>query len=187
MRTSGFVSTVVTGLALLASSSAAPTTTENCKTGEPDRAYKEAIAVNYINSWNGDFDLGPQVFAPDVHLYQDRYPTKDGVVEIPVNSQEEFTDFQRRAHDSWNSYMFERVRVSIDGLNVVIRYKQRGIMGPNFSPSILTTLKEGQATTYNGTDWLQLDPCSWLIKQVDSSQDLITYSYILGLPDIKLH
>lgn len=48
------------------------------------------------------------------------------------------------------------------------------------------TLKEGDYVTYNGTDFLQLDECSGLIKQVDMAQDYITLYYNLGLTEIKI-
>ena len=48
------------------------------------------------------------------------------------------------------------------------------------------TLKEGAHVTYNGTDFLQLDHCSGLIRQVDMAQDYITLYHKLGLAEIKV-
>ena len=46
------------------------------------------------------------------------------------------------------------------------------------------TLKQGAHVTYNGTDFLQLDQCSGLIRQVDMAQDYITLYHNLGLAEI---
>lgn len=48
------------------------------------------------------------------------------------------------------------------------------------------TLEEGEYVTYNGTDFLQLDECSKLIKQVDMAQDYITLYHNLGLSEIQI-
>jgi hypothetical protein len=48
------------------------------------------------------------------------------------------------------------------------------------------TRKEGDPVTYDGTDFLQLDECNWLIKQVDMAQDYITLYHNLGDHEIKI-
>lgn len=48
------------------------------------------------------------------------------------------------------------------------------------------TLKEGDPVTYHGTDFLQLDECNRLIKQVDMAQDYLTRYHNLGDHEIKI-
>lgn len=45
---------------------------------------------------------------------------------------------------------------------------------------------EGTHITFNGTDRLYLDECTFKIKQVDSAQDYIRELYLEGITETKI-
>ena len=49
-----------------------------------------------------------------------------------------------------------------------------------------STKKAGATISYNGTDFLQLDPCSGLIQQVDMTQDYMNFYHELGATTLHL-
>lgn len=48
------------------------------------------------------------------------------------------------------------------------------------------SLKPGDSFSYHGTDFLQLDPCSGLIKHVDIAQDSLWFYHNLGVPSVNV-
>jgi hypothetical protein len=52
--------------------------------------------------------------------------------------------------------------------------------------TIFRTLKQGDYAAWNGTDFLALDKCTGLVKEVDSSEDLINFMYNLGVDSVEI-
>ncbi|KAK5991933.1 hypothetical protein PT974_05323 [Cladobotryum mycophilum] len=149
-------------------------------------AMHQQIVNNYLGMWNGNYSLLPETLHPQVHLYQDRIPTDQGTILLPIQTSEDFRGFIQRAREGWNEYRFELLNYAADQHNIVLRWKLNAVMGPDFPPRIPTTKKDGDYITYNGTDFLQLDPCSWLVNQVDSAQDFLALFHSLGIPFLKV-
>ncbi|CEJ95216.1 hypothetical protein VHEMI10711 [[Torrubiella] hemipterigena] len=145
------------------------------------KARHEKVISQYLRCWGGEFDLMNSTFAPDVHLYQDRLPTANGSEASNLVNRQEFLAFIKRSRTGWEKYGFEVIFWAGDENKIAIRWRLAAIMGPDFPPKIPTNLKAGDHVTYNGTDFLQLDACSGLIKQVDSAQDLVTFFDNLGI------
>lgn len=69
----------------------------------------------------------------------------------------------------------------------MIQYSRKSLLQfyINTNECTYRTLKQGDAIGYNGVEFLTIDPCSGLIVEVISAQDLITFMYNLG-NDINL-
>lgn len=50
----------------------------------------------------------------------------------------------------------------------------------------VSTLKQGDTVTYDGTDFLVLNSCTGLIDEVHSAQDLVTFLHNLVLTGITV-
>ncbi|KID63663.1 uncharacterized protein G6M90_00g064090 [Metarhizium brunneum] len=153
---------------------------------KPNAESQTIVAASYVDIWNGDFSLENRTFAPDVVLYQDRLPGPGGSEDLPVGSSAEFIEFMRLARFGWNHYKFDIRNLAFDGYNVVIRWALNATVGPRDKMLIPINKPEGTDITFNGTDWLYLDECTFKIKQVDSAQDYIRELYLEGITEIKI-
>ncbi|KAJ6780102.1 hypothetical protein PWT90_01031 [Aphanocladium album] len=149
--------------------------------------YHQKIMNDYLAIWAGNLSLVNSTFAPHLTLQGDRFPTgAHGSVQLAplVNSPEAFSGFVRQTRANFGEYGFRVQRWAGDGANVVFRWTLEGKVGKAFK-AVPTNLKEGDAISYNGTEFLTLDACTGLIVEVSSAQDLITFMYNLG-DDINL-
>ncbi|KID94393.1 hypothetical protein MAJ_09633, partial [Metarhizium majus ARSEF 297] len=160
----------------------------SCPGGDfiPNAVSQTIVAAGYIDMWNGHFNLENRTFAPDVVLYQDRRPGPNGSEELPVGSSAEFIEFMKLARFGWHHYEFVVRALAFEGYNLVIRWALNATVGPRDKMLIPINKPEGTHITFNGTDWLYLDECTFKIKQVDSAQDYIRELYLEGITDIKI-
>lgn len=112
---------------------AAPT--KCCNKAVTSHAYHEKIMNNYLNVWAGDLSLVNSTFAPALTLHGDRFPTgAHGSVQLApmVNSSAAFAAFVQSTRSGFDKYEFAVDRWAGDGLNVVIRWILKGVIGPKF-------------------------------------------------------
>ncbi|KKK24330.1 hypothetical protein AOCH_002100, partial [Aspergillus ochraceoroseus] len=149
--------------------------------------HHEYILNNYLDIWNGDLSLINSTFSPDLAFHSDRFPSSTGVgsVAIQIPTAQAFRAFVIRSRTGWNQYTFHPYKWAADGLNIAVRWRLEAVMGHNFTLAP-TTLKPGDPVTYNGTDFLLLDPCTGLIEEANIAQDLITFFHNLGLEAVTV-
>ncbi|KFY09575.1 hypothetical protein V492_05434 [Pseudogymnoascus sp. VKM F-4246] len=178
-----FITTLITATLLSLSITPFASATPCCLPLPPDH-HKKVIDL-YTRTWNGEDALLNKTFAPTAQLYSDRTPAANGSEVHVIRSSQDILDFMHGAQTGWDKYQFEVAGwAGGDGGNIAVRWKLNGIIGEGFT--IPTPLKQGDHVTYNGTDFLRVDECTGLIKQVDIAQDYVTFFHNLGLTGINV-
>ncbi|KAK2596248.1 hypothetical protein QQS21_006340 [Conoideocrella luteorostrata] len=145
------------------------------------------ILQNYVDIWAGNLSLIDSTLAPALSLQIDRFPTgSHGSVPLAptINSSAAFSSFVQSTRSNFDKYGFTVQKWAGEDRHISLRWTMEAVLGDKFK-AVPTTLKAGDAVTYNGTEFLTLDPCTGLVVEVDSAQDLITFMYNLG-NDINL-
>ncbi|KAM5349255.1 hypothetical protein ACJ41O_005762 [Fusarium nematophilum] len=181
-----FYGAAVTVLSILGSHVAA--TDANC-CFTPSQAHSRQISDNYLALGNGDYSLLDATFMPDLEVLSGRFPSPpgygDGSIQREIHTSKEFLEFIKLSREGWDNYRFEVDRWAANDYEIAIRWRINAVMGANFT-TFPTTLKQGDFSTWNGTHFLELDACTGLIKQVDSSEDFITMLYNLGIKSVLI-
>ncbi|RSM21092.1 hypothetical protein CDV31_000140 [Fusarium ambrosium] len=87
--------------------------------------------------------------------------------------------------DETFTLMWSSCPTSISEQNKIsIRWKMNGVTGENMR--IKTPLKPGSKVSFKGIDFIVLDECSGLIKEINMAQDLITFSHELELGHVSV-
>ncbi|KAH7152637.1 hypothetical protein EDB81DRAFT_881604 [Dactylonectria macrodidyma] len=158
--------------------SAAPTV---ARAPSQDRDF-DTLATNYLGIWGGDLSLVESVIHPKITLIADRLPSSVGSSVISVSNITEYVAFVEKSRAGWAEYNFDIIHSVGKGNQMAIRWKMNGITSANMTlPTILET---GSAVTYNGTDFIILDGCTGLVKEVHMAQDFITFFHELGLDSV---
>ena len=73
-----------------------------------DTVYRsqEEIVTNWYALWDGDYSYLEKTVTPDVHLYQDRFPTGNGSVSLPIFDSDAMREFVKTSREGWESYSF---------------------------------------------------------------------------------
>ncbi|KAJ4249097.1 hypothetical protein NW762_012431 [Fusarium torreyae] len=149
--------------------------------------YHKKILNQYVDIWGGNISLVNTTFAPEVTLYIDRFPTgSNGSVEIGpyITNPASFAAFVEKTRSGLRQYDISVKKWVGEGYGIAARWAIEIVLGDDFK-NVPTTLKAGEYVTYNGTEYLTLDPCTGLVTEVESAQDLISFLYNLG-NDISL-
>ncbi|CAH0054158.1 unnamed protein product [Clonostachys solani] len=174
------IKTLAVCLVSLPFSSCAPT--ECCATKFNTPAHYDKVIHNYLNAWNGDLSLVNSTFAPALSLQGDILPNGAGgyssVGEL-VHTASDFEQFIRRARSNFEVYTFTLNKWAGSNHNVVGRWTLNAVIADTFV-LFPTTLKPGDKVSYNGTDFLTIDPCTGLITEVAIAQDLFSLAVNLG-------
>ncbi|KAK0930958.1 hypothetical protein LTR48_006479 [Friedmanniomyces endolithicus] len=136
------------------------------------------IVSNWYTIWAGDYSVLNQIVLPNVQLYQDRFPQGgNGSAQFPIYNSSQFLEFVKEARADFETYSFIDDFHFGNGNTLALRW----VLNATYAGSSTGTAHKGSHIGYNGTDILLLDPCSELIEQVLSAQDLITYYHELGV------
>ncbi|CAI7579153.1 hypothetical protein N7533_006577 [Penicillium manginii] len=159
----------------------------SCCEPEHDSTKNQRVLDDYLDIWSGNLTLAETVFHPDVVLHSDRFPSSTGKGSdlISVTNRDEFVAFVQRSRKGWKRYTFTPIRSTGDGESVAVRWAMHGVIGSNFT-LFPTPLKAGAAVTYDGTDFLVLDTCTGLVREVYITQNLLQYFHAMGLTAITV-
>ncbi|KAH7141515.1 hypothetical protein B0J13DRAFT_623876 [Dactylonectria estremocensis] len=144
----------------------------------------DTLATKYLGIWGGDMSLVESVIHPKITLIADRLPASVGSSIISVSNMTEYVAFVGKSRAGWADYSFNIIHSVGKGNQMAIRWKMNGITSANMT--LPTTLETGSAVTYNGTDFIILDDCTGLIKEVHMAQDFITFFHELGLTSVTV-
>ncbi|KAH8703604.1 hypothetical protein BGW36DRAFT_423159 [Talaromyces proteolyticus] len=145
----------------------------------------ENVLNNYLSIWNGDVSRVNSTFAPVLSFHGDRFPTSNGSRLIEIGTADEFGAFVKSSRTGWDKYEFKVHAWTGYENQIAVRWKLEAVVGANFT-IVPTTLKQGTPVTYNGTDFLILDQCTGLIKEINIAQDLISFFHNLGLTGVTV-
>ncbi|KAM5369982.1 hypothetical protein ACJZ2D_008665 [Fusarium nematophilum] len=144
---------------------------------------------NYLEVWEGHYDLAEATFMPAMDFITDRNPSPtgygNGSTPTHLRTSEELLDLIRFSRDGWDEYGFQVDRWASNEYEIAVRWRLNAVMGVNFT-SLPTTLEEGDFATWNGTDFLILDRCTGLIKEVNSAHDGISFLHSLGIKSVSI-
>ncbi|KAH6995169.1 hypothetical protein EDB80DRAFT_877044 [Ilyonectria destructans] len=144
----------------------------------------QGLADNYLSLWGGELSLVDSVIHPKISLIADRLPSSVGSDIIQVGNIDEYVAFVQKSRAGWKEYNFDVIHMVGNGNQMAIRWKMNGITSANMT--LPTTLDPGSPVTYNGTDFLILDDCTGLVKEVHMAQDFITFFHALGLEAVTV-
>lgn len=68
--------------------------------------WRDTIVSNWATLWGGDYTYLNKTVAPDFQLYQDRFPTGNGSVSVPVDSSTAFLAFVKQTRADFSQYGF---------------------------------------------------------------------------------
>ncbi|KAH8896753.1 hypothetical protein GQ53DRAFT_527111 [Thozetella sp. PMI_491] len=157
---------------------AAPTSKLQLTTEDFDKAIH-----TYLHIWNGDLTLVDSLFSPNLKLEVDLFPTQTGQgtndISPLVNTSAAFGGWVQQARSQFETYTFTLNKWAGSGNCVAARWTLHATIGQNFAV-LPTNLKAGDPVTYNGTDFLTLDPSTGLVVEVAVAQDLLTFLDNLG-------
>ncbi|KIN05424.1 hypothetical protein OIDMADRAFT_25981 [Oidiodendron maius Zn] len=150
------------------------------------RSHHASIVNKYLKLWKGDLSLVDQTFDPEITFNADRFPSSSGTGSAPltITTSEEFGAFVNASRQGFEKYGFDAFYWLGEGNRVAIRWHLDSVIG-NYTRFPIS-LKPGDSLTYNGTDVLTLNPCTGLVNQVDSAQDLLTLFHNLGFTTIPV-
>jgi hypothetical protein len=69
--------------------------------------WRDTIIANWLALWAGDYTYLNKTVAPDVQVYQDRFPTGNGSVPSPINNSSSLLGFVKAARDGFDKYGFK--------------------------------------------------------------------------------
>ncbi|CRG91335.1 hypothetical protein PISL3812_08383 [Talaromyces islandicus] len=149
-------------------------------------AHLKQILANYLSIWNGNLSLLDATLSPTISFNADRFPSpKGGSEAFNITTREEFRGFVLRSRTGWDKYEFKVYSWTGHENHIAVRWKLDAVIGANFT-ALPTTLKQGDPVTYNGTDFLILNPHTGLIEELHMAQDLITLFHNLGLTSVTV-
>ena len=160
----------------------------------------EQTVTNWYALWAGNYSALNSTVMPSIQVYQDRFPTGKGSAPLPIGNASAFLDFVKLARADFETYAFiDDFHFAVENmialrwtLNATFAGSKTAYVQAHSSGYPLTfvtslifpirKLEKGSHVAYNGTDIMLLDPCSGLVQQVLSAQDLITYYHVLQQP-----
>ncbi|KAH8881942.1 hypothetical protein GQ53DRAFT_847874 [Thozetella sp. PMI_491] len=152
-----------------------------CKTQATAEELDRAIH-GYLDVWNGNFSQVDSVFAPSLTVQADLIPQPGGgtgAIGPLITTSAAFASWVQQARANFDTYTFTLNKYAAGNNNVAGRWTLNAEIGQNFT-FLPTNLKRGDPVTYNGTDFLTLDPCTGLVVEVAVAQDLISLIVNLG-------
>lgn len=126
------LSIFIAGASFALAASSPSTATSSCCGSVPTRQHQQQIMEQYLDLWAGNYSLEHAILSPDVHLYQDRFPTGNRTRVVAPTSSREFVDFVKSSREGWKEYAFGLMNSAFDGYNVVIRWKLNANVGTKF-------------------------------------------------------
>ncbi|KAK3669744.1 hypothetical protein LTR78_010372 [Recurvomyces mirabilis] len=138
----------------------------------------EQVVTNWYALWAGNYSFLSSTVMPSIEVYQDRFPTGNGSAPLRIGNASAFLEFIKLARADFETYAFTDEFHFGVGNVIALRWK----LNATFAGSSTAKLERGSHVAYNGTDIMLLDPCSGLVQQILSAQDLITYYHVLQQP-----
>ncbi|KAL2675359.1 hypothetical protein Neosp_011543 [[Neocosmospora] mangrovei] len=164
------------------SATAAPES--SCCTEMLGQEHSKQIIENFLGVWHGDYSLTNKTFDPNVILVSDRMPTGKGSEPLRIEGKNAMVTFVKRCREGWKEYTFELLQFISDQNKISIQWKMNGITGENMR--IKTPLKPDSKVSFKGIDFIILDECAGLIKEIYMAQDLITFFHELELGHVSV-
>ncbi|KXT13942.1 hypothetical protein AC579_2390 [Pseudocercospora musae] len=187
-------------LALASAAAITPSTYDtDCAYTNSTRHGIAEVLYNWGQVWKGNWTAWNETVIPNVSVYQDRIPTTfNGTVAnpfdtqfLPINNASVLRGFIEKTREEFDHYGFIQQFhfVESGGGKLVTRWTLNATVGAKSSSPVL---KQGDQITCNGTDILIFDDCSGRIAQVITAQDLMDYTYKMGMniehrPDMRGH
>ena len=75
-----------------------------CKGISP--ASRDSIVSNWLNLWAGDYIYLNKTVAPDVQLYQDRFPTGTNSISMPIDNSSALLSYVKESRMTFETYGF---------------------------------------------------------------------------------
>ena len=115
----------------------------------PSRAQQEQLAADWVQLWNGDYQLAKQIIAPDVRVHAALMDGGDGSA---FHGPAGMLDFIKQIRGAFPDLHFAvDVGPMIDGDHVVVRWIATGTYGGGFPGA---TAPVGTKVKFTGTDTL---------------------------------
>ncbi|KAM6532183.1 hypothetical protein FSOLCH5_001612 [Fusarium solani] len=146
--------------------------------------HSKHIIENFLGVWHGDYSLADKTFDPNVVLVSDRMPTGKGSEPLKIEGKDGMVAYVKRCREGWKEYTFELLQFISDENKISIQWKMNGTTGEDMR--IKTPLKPGSKVSFKGIDFIILDECSGLIKEINMAQDLITFFHGLELGHVSV-
>ncbi|RSL60133.1 hypothetical protein CEP53_005539 [Fusarium sp. AF-6] len=151
-----------------------------CRTKQLGPEHSQHIIKNFFDIWHGDYSLADEIFDPNVVLVSDRMPTGKGSEPLRIEGKDSMMAFVKQCREGWKEYAFELLQSISEKNKISIRWKMNGVTGENMR--VKTPLKPGS----KGIDFIVLDECSGLIKEINIAQALITFFHELELSHVSV-
>ena len=69
--------------------------------------WRDTIIANWLAFGAGDYTFLNKIVAPDVQVYQDRFPTGNGSAPFPIGNSSSLIGFVKATRDGFDKYGFK--------------------------------------------------------------------------------